>query len=567
MKIRQLPGSNNKRSLVEFLLPGMFKRVYNSQTKTVTFAAVLLAFSALLSRLLGLLRDRLLAGNFGAGEELDIYFAAFRIPDFVYGILIIGGISAVFLPVFAEYFHRDEKEAWKFTSNVLNCFLILLVLICGVLFLLTPWLVDLIAPGFSSGQRSLAVSLTRIMFLSPILFGLSSVFSGVLHYFNRFLAYSLAPVLYNLGIIFGIVFLVPIFGLQGLAYGVVLGALMYWLFQLPAAKMSGFKYFAFLDWRHSGILRVFKLMLPRTVGMAAYQLNLIVITAIASTLAAGSIAIFNLSNNLQYFPIGLIGVSFAVAAFPALSREWAQGLKDKFLETFSSAFRQILFLITPVSLLVFLLRAQIVRLVLGTGEFGWLETRLTAASLGLFCLGIFAGALVPFLARVFYSFQDTKTPVVISVVSMLLNIIFALSFVHLLSYSNSFQQFMINSLKLQGIENIGVVGLPLALSLAIIFQFFLLLVFLKRKIAEIRIREICISFWKAILGTVLLGVSVYFSLRFFSGIFDLQTFLGVFWQTSFSALIGVAVFILAAYFLKSPELASIKSAILKQFRK
>jgi len=545
----------------------MLKRVYNSQTKTVTFAAVLLGSAALISRLLGLLRDRLLAGSFGAGEELDIYFAAFRIPDFVYGILIIGGISAVFLPVFAEYFHRDEKEAWRFASNVLNCFLILLVLICGVLFLLTPWLVDLIAPGFSLEQRDLAVSLTRIMFLSPIFFGLSSVFSGVLHYFNRFLAYSLAPVLYNLGIIFGIVFLVPIFGLKGLAYGVVFGALMHWLFQLPAARMSGFKYFAFLDWRHSGILRVFKLMLPRALGTAAYQLNLIVITAIASTLTAGSIAIFNLSNNLYYFPIGLIGVSFAVASFPVLSRSWAQGMRDKFLETFSSAFRQILFLIIPVSLLVFLLRAQIVRLVLGTGEFGWLETRLTAASLGLFCLGIFAGALVPFLARVFYSFQDTKTPVVIGVVSMILNIIFALSFVHLLGYSNPFQQFMVNTLKLQGIENVGVVGLPLALSLAIIFQFFLLMFFLKRKIAGIRLREVCYSFWKTVLGTVLLGFSTYLSLRFFSGTFDLQTFLGVFWQALLASFVGVAVFLLTAYFLKSPELASIKSAILKQFCK
>ena len=545
----------------------ILKRVYNSQTKTVTFAAVLLGLAALISRLLGLLRDRLLAGRFGAGEELDIYFAAFRIPDFVYGILIIGGISAVFLPVFAEYFHRDEKEAWKFASNVLNCFFILLVLICGVLFLLTPWLVDLIAPGFSPEQRDLAVSLTRIMFLSPILFGLSSVFSGVLHYFNRFLAYSLAPVLYNLGIIFGIIFLVPLFGLQGLAYGVVLGALIHWLFQLPAAKMSGFKYFASLNWRHSGILRVFKLMIPRTLGTAAYQLNLIVITAIASTLTAGSIAIFNFSNNLYYFPIGLIGVSFAVASFPVLSRSWAQGMRDKFLETFSSAFRQILFLIIPVSLLIFLLRAQIVRLVLGTGEFGWLETRLTAASLGLFCLGIFAGALVPFLARVFYSFQDTKTPVVIGVASMILNIIFAFSFVYFLGYANPFQQFMVNTLKLQGIENIGVVGLPLALSLTIIFQFFLLLFFLRRRVVEIRLRKICYSFWKTVLGTALLGFSTYFSLRFFSGTFDLQTFFGVFWQAVLATLVGSVVFLLTAYFLKSPELANIKSAVLKQFCK
>ena len=181
----------------------MIKRVFHFQTKTVTFAALLLGISALISRLLGLFRDRLLAGTFGAGQDLDVYFAAFRIPDFVYGILIMGGISAIFLPVFSEYFKKDEQEAWRLASNILNCFLVLLIVICGILAIFTPWLIKFITPGFSPEQKALAVSLTRIMFLSPIFLGLSSLFSGVLHYFNRFLAYSIAPVLYNLSIIFG----------------------------------------------------------------------------------------------------------------------------------------------------------------------------------------------------------------------------------------------------------------------------------------------------------------------------------------------------------------------------
>ena len=542
----------------------MFAKLFNSQTKTVTFAATLLGLSALISRFLGLIRDRLLAGKFGAGEELDIYFAAFRIPDFVYGILIMGGVAAVFLPVFSEYFRKNEKDAWRFVNNLLNCFLILLILICGILALFTPLLINLIAPGFSPENKELAVALTRIMFISPIFFGLSSIFSGILHYFNRFLAYSMAPVIYNLGIIFGIIFLVPSFGLYGLAYGVILGAFLHWLLQFPAAKASGYKYLPFLNFKNFGLIKVFKLMVPRTIGAAAYHLNLIVITAIASFLPAGSIAIFNFANNLQYFPIGLIGVSFSIAAFPILARTWASGLKEEFFKIFSSTFRQILFLIIPTSLLIFILRAQIVRVVLGTGEFGWLETRLTAASLGIFCLSIFAASLVPFLARVFYSFQDTRTPVMISLISMALNVGLCFLFVFLLGFSNFFQEFIINALKLQEIQDISVIGLPLALSVSGIFQFFLLLLFLKKKTANLKVGEILQSLKKILTASLLMAIFTYLSLLFTGGILNTRTFTGILIQTIIACLVAAAVYILINILLKSPEIKIIRSSISRE---
>ncbi len=186
----------------------------------------------------------------------------------------------------------------------------------------------------------------------------------MLHYFNRFLAFSLAPLLYNLGIIFGILFLVPVFGLYGLAWGVVLGAVFHWLVQLPAAAASGFKYIPSFNFRYPGMGKLFRLMIPRSIGSGAWQINLIVITAIASTLGAGSVAIFNLANNLQYVPIGLAGISFALATFPRLSYTWANNLRKEFVNTFSSSFRQILFVIIPASVLIFLLRGQIVKVIL-----------------------------------------------------------------------------------------------------------------------------------------------------------------------------------------------------------
>lgn len=541
----------------------MFNRCFNFQTKTVVSAAFLLGFSAGLSRLLGLVRDRLLAARFGAGPELDIYFAAFRIPDFVYAILIMGGISAVFLPIFSQYFRKSQEEGWKLTSQALNCFFLILIVVCGILAIFTPQLLNLVAPGFTPEQKALAVSLTRLMFFSPIFFGLSSIFSGVLHYFNRFFVYSLAPIFYNLGIIFGILFFLPFFGLKGLAYGVILGAFFHWIIQLPAARDCGFRYFPILNFHFSGLRRIFKLMIPRTIGAAAYQINLIIITALASTLGIGAITIFNFSNNLQHLPIGLIGASFALVAFPALSRSWAAGRKEKFLEDFSSIFRQILFLVSPLSLLFFFLRAQIVRLVLGAGEFGWWEIRLTSASLGLFCLGIFAFTLIPFLVRVFYSFQDTKTPLAIGLASMALNITLCFLFIWLLTFPNFFRESIVNLLKLQGIEEIAIVGLPLALSLAGLFQFFLLLIYLKKKMKEIKLKAIWLSFQKIILASLLMASAVYFTLQLTSNFLDLRTFKGIFFQTSLAGLIGISFYILISFLLKLPEIKTIKSLIFK----
>ncbi|HJN62315.1 MAG TPA: murein biosynthesis integral membrane protein MurJ [Candidatus Parcubacteria bacterium] len=541
----------------------MINRIFNSQTKTITFAAILLGFSALGSRILGLIRDRLLAGSFGAGPELDIYFAAFRIPDFVYGILIIGGISSVFLPVFSEYFRKEQSEGWQLANNVLHVFFALLILVSGILIIFTPWIIKLIAPGFTEEQRALTVVLSRIMFLSPIILGLSSVFSSVLHYFNRFLIYSLAPILYNIGIILGILFFVPVFGLLGLAYGVILGALLHLIIQIPAVWISGFRWRPIFNFKQEGLIQIFRLMIPRTIGQASYHINLIVITAIASTLAAGSIAIFNFSYNLQYFPIGLIGISFALASFPTLSRAWAEGNKEKFLSDFSLAFRQILFLVIPASILIFLLRAQIVRLILGTGQFGWLETRLTAASLGLFALGIFAASLIPFLSRAFFSLKDTKTPVIIGMVSISLNVFLSLFFVWILRFENVFSGFVINILKLESIQEIAVIGLPLALSLSAIFQFFLLLIFLKKKIVEMSFIEVKRSLIKIFTASLLMAVIVYFLLKIAANFVDMQTFLGVLLQSSLAAFIGLSVYFISALVLGSPEIKTILSSIKK----
>jgi len=551
----------------------MIAKLLNFETKTITFAAAILASSALLSRGLGILRDNLL-GNLLPKTQTDIYFAAFRIPDFVYGILISGGIIAAFLPVFSAEFKKSKEHAWALANNVLTFFLILLIVISFILAIFTPQLINLLVPGFDIAQKAQTITLTRIMFLSPILLGISAIFSGILQYSNLFLAYSLTPIFYNIGIVIGIVFFLPLlnFDLKALAYGVILGAFLHLLIQIFPCIKSGFHPRFSFNFRHPGLQRIFKLMIPRTIGAGAFHLNLIIITSIASTLSPGSISVFSYSNNLQGLPIGLIGISFATAAFPVFSRHFIQEEKEEFSRKFRAIFSQILFLITPLSFLIFLLRAQIVRLVLGTsivgnGLFGWWLTRLTAACLGIFCIALFANCLIPLLTRTFYSFHNTKTPVKIAIFSVILNIFLCYFFVNLLGSSSFIQERMISFLKLKGIQDISIIGLPLALSFSSIIQFIFLLVFLRKKTKILGFKKIYKSGLKILISTLLMGIIVYISLYVSSIFLPMDKVLGVLSQISIAVILGILSYGFFSLLLKCEEPKIIWQSLAAQFKK
>jgi putative peptidoglycan lipid II flippase len=542
----------------------MIKRLFHKKTHTIGIAALIIGISSIVSALLGLLRDRLLASQFGAGLELDIYYAAFRIPDLVFGILISGGIIAAFLPVFSEYYQKDEKEAWKLTSNTLNIFLLFSIVLCAILAIFAPQLIKLIVPGFDPSSQATTVLLTRIMFLSPIFFGISNIFSSILHYFNHFVSFSLAPILYNVGIIIGILFFVPIFGIVGLAYGVVLGVLMHWLIQIPSVVLNGFKYRPILDFKSVGLKKILFLMIPRTISAIIANFNLIIVTAIASTIGVGNISIFNFSDHLRALPITVIGGSFAVAAYPFMAKAWADGKKDLFISKMGKAFKQSLFLIVPLSVVTLLLRAQIVRIILGTGKFGWLETQLTAASLGIFAISIFAYALSPFLVRIFFSVHDTKTPLFTSIISLGTSIAFSFIFVKALSSVNWFSQFIANVFKLNNIDNISVIGLPLAITVSGIIQVILLLFLLKRKIKEFPIREIGNTFHKVLIASVIMGGVLYYSLQIFGSILETSTFIGILLQTILSGIVAGLSYLFFSYLLKIEEVSYIKNLFFKK---
>jgi putative peptidoglycan lipid II flippase len=420
----------------------VIKQLLNLQTKSISLASLILAVSYFFSALLGLLRDHLLAGRFGAGNELDVYYAAFTVPDFIALILVFGAVSSAIIPIFSSYLVGSEDEAWHYVSNLLNIFLIFLISICVIFIIFAPFFVLLVAPGFSEEKRETTVMLMRIMFLSPIILGISNIISGILQIFKRFLVTALAPLMYNLGIIVGIVFFVPWLGLVGLAFGVVAGACLHLLIQVPVFLHSGFAYKPLFNFRHVGVIRTIKLMVPRSLGLGAGQLNTIVTTAIASTLATGSIAVLNLANNLSSMAVSAFAVSLSTAIFPAMSLAYSKANKKDFEKKFSSAFLQVVFLTVPISILLFMLRAQVVRVVLGTGKFDWIDTRLTAACLGIFCLGLSAQGLIFILSKTFYAAHNTKIPAFISFCTVVLNIAMSFFFVWLLNLQGGFFYFI-----------------------------------------------------------------------------------------------------------------------------
>ncbi len=537
----------------------MIRRIINSRSKTITFSAVLIAFSVGISAILGLLRDRLLVSYFEVGD-LDVYFAAFAIPDFVYGILITGGIVAAFLPVFSSTYEKNNEEGWCLVNNTLNVLFLLLIFFCGILFIFAPIIVKLIAPGFSGESLELTVLLTRVMLLSPIVLGVSSLFSGVLQYFDRFLVYSLAPILYNVGIIFGIFFIVPTFGIMGLAYGVILGSILHLLIQIPSAYTTGFSYKPVVNLKQKELRRIMYLILPRVVSQASSRVNVIVITALASLLTAGSISVFNLANHLQSFPVRVIGVAFAVAAFPSFSKSLATHEKGRFLNNFSSVISQVLFFIIPISFVTFLLRAHIVRLVLGAEGFGWKETQLTAASLGIFAFSFFAAALVHILIRVFFSFQDTKTPLIASLISMGTNIALSFFFVWLLGFDNMFRGFVASFLRLTAIADIEVVAFPLALLFSTILHFVLLMYLLRARVGGFKGLGIKDCLERTLLASLIMAMMTYLSLRVAGHFIILETFTAVLSQAVIAGGVALVSYLTISILLKSPELFTIKNA-------
>jgi len=384
---------------------------------SVTF---LLAISSILSRLLGVYRNHALASLFGATGISDAYFAAFQIPDTVYRLLVFGAISASFVPLFLTLNRRDDEGSWQFVSTILNSFLIVILLISLAIFFLADAFVGILYPDFSPELQLETVRLLKVMLLSPIFFTFSSVFSGIQNAFRTFWGFAMAPIVYNAGIILGILVLSPTYGIMGVAYGVVLGSLFHAGVQLVPAIRLGLVWKPVMVWS-----RAFKTLLmtaiPRILSMAGFQLNFFIEGVIATSLLAGNLTILRYAQDIQSFPIGVIGVSVAISSFSVISHFVIDDDQVGLAAYLRDRLDHVFMLMIPASVGLYVLRYPLITLILKGGVFDQAAVESTAVTLSYLCIGLLAAAVVPLVTRVFFAYHDTLKPFVVTVITVILN--------------------------------------------------------------------------------------------------------------------------------------------------
>lgn len=540
---------------------------FNREFNGINEAALLLGSFAFLSQILGLVRDRALASIVGASPTLDVYYAAFRIPDFIYISIASLASVTVLLPFLINKMKEDNNnnKARLFLNNVFSAYMLFMITISIIISILMPYIASYIAPGFSESQLASLVTTSRIMLLSPIFIGLSNMIGSVTQLFRNFFIFSLSPIFYNLGILSGIIFLYPIFGVYGLAYGVILGAILHLLVQVPTVVNHGlFPRLTFkIKWRE--IYNVTKLSIPRTLALSCNSLAFIVLIAMASTLKEGSISLFTFSFNLQSVPVGIIGISYSVAAFPILVRSFSVNDMDNFITPIIGAAKQIIFWSLPIIALIAVLRAQIVRVVLGSNAFSWADTRLTAAAIALFIVSLVTQSLVLLFVRGYYAAGKTKTPLIVNVFSSIMVIIFAYVTLFIFKHYPGTLYSIESILRVKDVPGTIMLALPIAYALGSILNFFLIWIMFQRDFLKGRGTMLYKTFSESSLSAITMGLFAYISLNFFSSIFNLNTFLGIFLQGFISGLIGIGAGVLVLYVFKNQELLDIVKTLSHKF--
>lgn len=376
---------------------------------------IILAGATFVSYLLGFLRDRLFAQRFGASPELDAYNAAFIIPDLILNIFVAGALSAAFVPVFSELVaKKDANNLEETTNSVLNGALGTVLVVGAVAAVMAPWLSSLIAPGFDQATHQLHIRLLRILLISPLLFAASNTLGSVLLTDKRFWLYGLSPALYNLGIVCGALFLAPYWGIYGVAFGTLTGALAHLILRLGAFRRHRIRYRPRIA-VSPPFKKIVRLMIPKMFGHPVEQLTFLGFTAIASTLGTGSIVVLNFARNFQSVPISVIGIAMGLAIFPHLSEMSAVRDGPSFRRELMHAIKYVLLVTVASAVAMYLLRDWLIGLLLGGGKFTPETARRTAQTLGVFTLAIPTESLIHVLVRAFYALNNTFIPVTLSI--------------------------------------------------------------------------------------------------------------------------------------------------------
>ena len=531
---------------------------------------VMLAFA--FGQIIGLVRRILVAQAFGAGAELDAFIAANRVSETLFNLVAGGALGSAFIPTFTGLLAKDEKKsAWKLASAVANWVVLVLSLLATLAAFYAPQIVrHALAPGFSANpeQFTLTVSLLRIQLLSAILFGLSGLIMGILNSHQVFLIPALTPSMYQFGMIFGVLVLTPKMGIYGLAWGVVIGALFHLLLQVPAllklnrqdAKNAKIlseppskknliswqfpKYSLTLGFGDSNVFEVIRLMGPRLLGVAVVQLNFWVNTWLASRMAAGSVVGIEYGFALMLMAQIAIAQSIATAAMPTFSAQYALGKLDDVRHSLSATIRGVLLLSIPAAVGLIILRKPLVALLYQRGEFDTRSTELVAWALLFYAVGLVGHSVMEILARAFYALHDTKTPVLVGIGAMSLNIVFSIAFAALF-------------------EQIGWMphgGLALANSLATALEMVLLMILMRKRLSGINGKSITRGFWQASLAALGMGIALIWWMQ--------AQIASATWVIALGGMaIGGIVYLLGVWVLKVPEIRQVASIIRKRLKR
>jgi putative peptidoglycan lipid II flippase len=514
-----------------------------SEKARVIKAAGVVGGATLLSRILGFIRDAVIAWYFGAGFSTDAFIAAFRIPNLLRRLFAEGALSAAFIPVLAEYVVNDDQaEAFRLVRSAfrLSGVILLIVTVAGIL--LSPWLVSLIAPGFGHGKVLLTILLIRIMFPYLLCIGLMAICMSILNVLGRFAAPALAPVVLNLSIVGSVLFISP--GMTepiiGVAIGVLIGGVLQLGLQLPFLVRINFRFWEKATLMHAGLKKVGFAMFPVAIGGATYQINILIGTLLGSLLSEGSVSYLYFADRLVQFPLGIFAIAAATAVLPSLSRQAAARNLEEIRTTFEHAMKLVFFISMPATVGLIVMREPIVALLFQRGEFNATAAQSTSLAVLYYAAGLWAFSAAKIAAATFFALQDIRTPLWVALISIAANTALGVVLMKPLAHG----------------------GLALATSLASMINLMLLVHMLRFRIGYLGWKNIAGSALRALLSAVAMGIVVRAALEFLvppvSG-----PFAGLLAGVCASVAIGLCVYALISYFIKSPEFDSIVTEVMK----
>ncbi len=501
-------------------------------------ATALLAITSFLSYAIGLGRDKIIAFNFGASTATDTYNASFIIPDMLFNLFIAGALAAAFLPVFSEHIIKDKKKAHEIANTVLTGGSMLITILAILAFIFMDQIIPFMFASNEPEVQASIIKMTRLMLPSAILFAISNTLGNILMSYKHFFAYSLSPILYNLGIIIGIVLFTDTLGIYAAATGVLIGAVLHMIIRIIDTLFTDYRYKPQLKIKDPAFKKIIKLMIPKTISLIAWQINIYIFTVVGLRLAEGSVAAFNFARNIQSFPVSLFGIAFATAVFPYLTATYTENNTVKYTEHIQKTIQRILFFTIPAMIGVMVLAKPLVELILTGGEFNQSAATLTTAILFYFGLSIPFEGIVHILARAFYARQNTLTPMIINISSML---VIALITIYVAPIY-------------------GAQWFSIGFTIGFAFQVILLAIFLRKKLEQFEVKNFLASISKTVISSGLMLIVILL-------LVPLRGHLHSAIVTAIQIIIGAGAFFMAAIALKSQEVSSVNYIINRLIKK